>query len=252
MPHDGPVHCAAPTAPLTERVMRGSGSQPVGHDAVLPRDDLIRVGIFLGPDRALTASALGIALNLEADLDVCAVAALGLGDDIRASVADVDVALIDDVSLAIRLREEHTGTRAVVLGAPRDADVRLASILAGAAACVSEMSSPAQLAGVIRRVAAGEAVYEQAVLLHLVQTAGLISSSRSQRTATLSEREIEVLAALATGASAQEVALQLMISTNTVRTHLRNIITKVEARSKLEAVIIAIREGRIELPPLTP
>jgi DNA-binding NarL/FixJ family response regulator len=216
-------------------------------------DDVIRVGIFLGPDRALTASALGIALNLEADLDVTAVGTVPSTGDILARTLDVDVALIDDVSLATRLQQERAGMRVVVLGAARDADIRLASILAGAAACVSETTLPAQLAGVIRRVAAGDAVYEQGVLLRLVQTTGLTAHLPGpNRTATLSEREIEVLAAMATGASAQEAGDQLRISHNTVRTHLKNILTKLAARSKLEAVIIAIREGRIDLPPLVP
>jgi DNA-binding CsgD family transcriptional regulator len=58
---------------------------------------------------------------------------------------------------------------------------------------------------------------------------------------------MQVLSAIATGMSSAEAANDLGISLSTLRTHLKNIITKLEARSKLDAVLIAIREGRIRL-----
>jgi DNA-binding NarL/FixJ family response regulator len=125
----------------------------------------------------------------------------------------------------------------------------LACIRVGAAACISQATSPAALADVVRRVYAGEVVYEQRILLELVQRQSTVAPDRPRRATAVSERELEVLAVLATGASSSEAADRLCISLNTVRTHLKNIMVKLEARSKLEAVMIAIRAGWIELPP---
>ena len=160
-----------------------------------------------------------------------------------------EVVIVDDVSLIAVLLESRPDLKVIVLDAAGDPNTTLASIRAGAVACISETSSPATLADVVRRVRAGEAVYEQRILLELVQRLNVAVPAQPRRAATLSEREREVLTALASGASSSEAADRLCISLNTVRTHLKNILVKLEARSKLEAVIIAIREGWIALPP---
>jgi DNA-binding NarL/FixJ family response regulator len=212
-------------------------------------DGLIRVGVLLAPDRALLASSIQVVLGLEPDFAVVAVDSSPTAGPIRMLAAGAEVVLVDDVSLTSRLREDRPDVKVIVLEAVRDPDITLACIRSGASACVNEATSPAALADVVRRVYAGEAVYEQGILLELVQRPTTAAPARPRRAATLSERELEVLAVLATGASSSEAADRLCISLNTVRTHLKNIMVKLEARSKLEAVIIAIREGRIELPP---
>ena len=59
----------------------------------------------------------------------------------------------------------------------------------------------------------------------------------------LTARELEVLSLIGLGLSAREIAGELTISTNTARNHVRNVCGKLEARSKLEAVVIAQRRG---------
>ncbi len=68
------------------------------------------------------------------------------------------------------------------------------------------------------------------------------------RSARLSPRERDVLAGLAIGDSTEEIGLKLYISPHTVRTHLRNIMRKLEARTRAHAVAIAISDGAIEPP----
>jgi len=63
---------------------------------------------------------------------------------------------------------------------------------------------------------------------------------------SLTERELEVLRLVATGASNQQIARQLFISVNTVKVHLRNIFAKLDVQSRTEATLCAIREGWIE------
>ena len=68
------------------------------------------------------------------------------------------------------------------------------------------------------------------------------------RSARLSPRERDVLAGLAIGDSTEEIGLTLRMSPHTVRTHLRNIMRKLEARTRAHAVAIAIMGGAIEPP----
>jgi DNA-binding CsgD family transcriptional regulator len=63
---------------------------------------------------------------------------------------------------------------------------------------------------------------------------------------SLTERELEILRLVATGASNEQIARQLVISVNTVKVHLRNIFTKLEVQSRTEATLFAIREGWIQ------
>jgi DNA-binding CsgD family transcriptional regulator len=68
------------------------------------------------------------------------------------------------------------------------------------------------------------------------------------RSARLSPRERDVLAGLAIGDSTEEIGLTLRMSPHTVRTHLRNIMRKLEARTRAHAVAIALAGGAIEPP----
>src|SRR5512146_1281177 len=64
----------------------------------------------------------------------------------------------------------------------------------------------------------------------------------------LSEREVEILRLVATGASNKEIATSLAISPNTVKVHLRNIFTKINVVSRTEATLYAIKNGVVEQP----
>jgi DNA-binding NarL/FixJ family response regulator len=68
------------------------------------------------------------------------------------------------------------------------------------------------------------------------------------RSARLSARERDVLSGLACGESTEQIGLSLQLSPHTVRTHLRNIMRKLEARTRAHAVAIAIGDGAIEPP----
>ncbi|MGD1996944.1 MAG: kelch repeat-containing protein [Anaerolineae bacterium] len=69
---------------------------------------------------------------------------------------------------------------------------------------------------------------------------------------SLTEREVEILEGVATGATNREVAYRLGISTNTVKVHLRHIFTKLGAESRTEATMIAVRKGWVEVPAAQP
>jgi DNA-binding NarL/FixJ family response regulator len=227
------------------RAPRRAGSSP-GPVQAGPTEPVIRVGILLVEDRAMLASSLAVVLDLDADLDVVAVESEPARAN-RVLAAGASLVLLDSIPLAAEMHARWPDVRLVVLGPATDSEVILACIRAGAAGCIDTNISPSELISTIKRVHAGELLFEAGPLVQLLVNAPIPVPAAPRRTARLAERELQVLSAIATGMSSAEAADHLGISLSTLRTHLKNIITKLEARSKLDAVLIAIREGRIRL-----
>jgi len=194
----------------------------------------------------MLASSLAVVLDLDPELDVVAVEAEPAHAN-RVLAAGASIVLLDSIPLAAEIHARWPNVRLIIVGPAADSEVILACIRAGAAGCVDTDISPAALISTIKRVHAGELLFEAGPLVQLLVNAPMPIPSAPRRTAKLAERELQVLSAIATGMSSAEAADHLGISLSTLRTHLKNIITKLEARSKLDAVLIAIREGRIRL-----
>ncbi len=76
-----------------------------------------------------------------------------------------------------------------------------------------------------------------------------MSEEQSDELTQLSDRELEILRLVATGASNKEIAKKLVLSVNTVKVHLRNIFAKIGVQSRTEATMHAVRQGWVEVPP---
>jgi DNA-binding NarL/FixJ family response regulator len=136
----------------------------------------------------------------------------------------------------------------LVFGPVRSERMPLACLEAGAAGYISDNVDTDGLLQAIRRTHCGEVLFTRAVLAKLVHRRRRPRSlSRSGQMGALGPREIEVLQAVTQCLSTEEVAEQLSITVSTVRTHLKNILDKLGARSKIEAVIIGLRTGLITL-----
>jgi len=236
--------------PRTERVDRAdtlsedADQAEAGDDAQAS----IRVGIVFADDHRLLAGAIGVALNMEPELRVVGVGATTTTGLLRDLAVGVDVILVDSVSIVTRLKAASPDVQVVVVGEADNPAVILSCVRAGAAACVGNNTSTAQLADIIRRAHAGERAYDLAALMSVLLRPDIWMASQPRRTATLTERELGVLRSISQGLSTAEAAVHLGITMHTLRSHLKNILVKLEVRSTLEAVLVAIREGRIELP----
>jgi two-component system, NarL family, nitrate/nitrite response regulator NarL len=106
---------------------------------------------------------------------------------------------------------------------------------------VPKTASLEDLAATIHRAARGEKSFG------LVDVNTLIDRLQRQPDEELTERELAVLRLLADGASTRQIVEEFGISPNTVRSHVRGILTKLGAHSKLEAVTIALKRGLVEM-----
>ncbi len=157
---------------------------------------------------------------------------------------------MDGVESIRRLRELLPGVRVVVLTSYAD-DVRVvAALRAGAIGYVRKESEPELLISSIRAAARGQSLLDPVVanvLMHELTDA-------SKHSAALTEREQAVLRQLALGQTNREIAESLVITEQTVKTHVGNILTKLQLSHRTQAAIYALKKGfitleEIHLPP---
>ena len=145
-----------------------------------------------------------------------------------------------------KLRAAWPPAHLVVLTASHDSAHAVAAARAGAAAWVSKESSLEQLLEVLRGVPLGYAFYpprQLGVVLRELRDDVQRARDCSARLDVLSHREREVLLRMVDGVPVSQIAVESVVSTSTVRTHVRSILTKLGVRSRLEAVSVARAAG---------
>ncbi|MBS0556300.1 MAG: response regulator transcription factor [Proteobacteria bacterium] len=204
----------------------------IADDHVLVRQG-IRAFLDTYPDLAIVAEA--------ADADTAASACAQEKPDI----AVVDLAMPGGGVAAIRaIRAASPATQAILLTSFDDANGIIAAVQAGALSCLLKDIDADGLAEAIRKTARGEAVLHPRVAGYLV---GAVRQGKqgpgAEASAALSEREREVLALIAEGASNQRIADQLGIAEKTVKTHVSNMLAKLGLGDRTQAAVFAWKSG---------
>jgi DNA-binding NarL/FixJ family response regulator len=186
------------------------------------------------------------------DIAVVASAASGATVETLVERHDPDVVLLADRmpdvdGLSVLARLVRAGTRAaVVLYVEGEEGDRVPDALrAGAAGIVGSVRPVAQIARALRTVAAGGTWFNERDWVEAPLSAAAEQSV--QRADGLSESERRVLALVAAGAATEEIGEALGVSPHTVRTHVRNLMRKLDAQSRAHAVAIAMREEAIDV-----
>jgi len=157
----------------------------------------------------------------------------------------------DCAALISRLRAEDPALKVIVLTATDDDEASLyACVQAGACGHQTTDHQPTELVDSIKRVHSGELVFAPDLLVNLMTRPRPAPPARAADAASqpLAPRELQVLQTVASGMSTDQAASELGITVHTVRAHLKNVMTKLQAHSKLEAVIFALKRGLIQLP----
>lgn len=155
---------------------------------------------------------------------------------------DVNLPGVNGVDATRKIRDISPRTRIVLLTATHDPNVVADGLAAGACGYVPKTSAVGELIDVVRRVAAGHFVVPTSHLGPVVDQ--LRSARRSERVVDrLTTRETQILRRMAEGETTTQIAEHLGISALTVQTHVKSILAKLGARSRIEAVTMAWREG---------
>jgi DNA-binding NarL/FixJ family response regulator len=140
---------------------------------------------------------------------------------------------------------EATGARVIVCASDSGQDAAIAALQAGAVGYLPKAElTPETLATAVRAAANGSSVMTPDLLEHLLAKLPENAETRPAA-ARLTDREQQVLSLIAAGHPTREVALELSYSERTVKNVLHDVVTKLNARSRSQAVAFAVREGLI-------
>jgi len=140
---------------------------------------------------------------------------------------------------------EATGARVIVCASDSGQDAAISALQAGAVGYLPKAElTPETLASAVRAAANGSSVMTPDLLEHLLAKLPESADTRPAA-ARLTDREQQVLTLIAAGHPTREVALELSYSERTVKNVLHDVVTKLNARSRSQAVAFAVREGLI-------
>lgn len=214
--------------------------------------------VLIVDDQALVRAGFAMILSVEQDIEVVGEAATGVEALAVARKLNPDVILMD-----IRMPEMDgiTATRELCEQRPADPNCPRVIILttfdlddyvydalrAGASGFLLKDTPPDDLADAIRVVAAGDALLSPSITRKLLGefTKTPAAPQPHDGLTDLTEREEEVLRELARGLSNSEIADALYVSETTVKTHVSHILTKLELRDRVQAVVVAYESGLV-------
>jgi DNA-binding NarL/FixJ family response regulator len=213
--------------------------------------ELIRV--LLVDDHKVVRQGLRAFLSGESDIEVVAEAANGRqaldrlmtlsGEGLLPDVVLMDLKMepIDGVQTTREIRSRFADVEVVVITSFLEEERVQTALDAGASGYVLKDAEVDEIIGAVRAACRGELHLDPAVAKGLMRS--LRAPTGREPAADLTERELEILRLVAAGHANKEIAVQLVISERTARTHVSNILRKLGLASRTQAALWAVREG---------
>jgi DNA-binding NarL/FixJ family response regulator len=222
----------------------GGASEAVGPIRVVIADDhdLYRRGMQVVVELDGTATVVGEASNGLDAVDVCT----RVSPDVV--LMDVRMPGVGGIEACRRIREAVPATRILMLTMSDDESDLFEAIKAGASGYLLKDLPGEEVAMAIRRVHDGQAIIPPGMAATLLAEFTRLSQDPAPITGTaplLTDREVEVLRLVARGHANREIAELLVISENTVKNHVRNILEKLHLHSRVEAAVYAHQQHLI-------
>lgn len=207
--------------------------------------------VMLVDDHAVVRQGLRTFLDLQEGIDVVGeardgVEALGLAQELDPDVVLMDLIMprMDGIETVRRMKAARPHTQIIVLTSFGDDQKVFAAIRAGATGFLLKDISPQDLAAAIHAARRGEASLAPGIATKLLQEIAVGGNPPNDDHA-LTEREHAVLALIAQGRSNKQISEELTISEKTVKTHVSNILTKLQLEDRTQAAIYALKEGLV-------
>jgi DNA-binding NarL/FixJ family response regulator len=235
----------------------GTDLQASAGSADAPVSDPIRALIV--DDHALFRRGLEMVLAAEDDIELVGEASDGTEAVAKAGEALPDVVLMDirmpkssGIEACRAMKEVAPSSKIVMLTISDEEEDLFEAIRAGASGYLLKDIPLDEVADVVRAVHGGQSLINPSMAAKLLtEFAALNKRDQEERAEQvpppkLTDREMQVLKLVAKGMNNRDIAKELFISENTVKNHVRNILEKLQIHSRMEAVMIAVREKLIE------
>ncbi|HEV7188927.1 MAG TPA: response regulator transcription factor [Blastococcus sp.] len=216
------------------------------------------IRVLLVDDQALLRTGFRMILQAQPDLEVVGEAVDG-ADAVRQVVAlepdvvlmDVRMPVMDGVQATAAISAAGAAARVLILTTFDVDEYAFAALRAGASGFLLKDVPPAELAGAIRAVAAGDAVVSPRITRQLLDRVSLDPPAGPEETPipvldVLTERERQIFGEVARGLSNAEIAARLHLSEATVKTHLTRVLAKLQLRDRVQVVIFAYEHDLLE------
>ncbi|MBY8340881.1 response regulator transcription factor [Streptomyces spinosirectus] len=214
------------------------------------------VRVLLVDDQELIRTALSMVMADLPDVDVVGEAGTGeegvrLAAELAPDVVVMDIRMpgMDGIEATRRITEAGPGARVVVLTTFDDDAYVYGALRAGASGFLVKDMALDDIIAAVRVVAAGDALIAPSVTRRLIQDFAArpepVSGRRELKPVT--DREREVLTLVGTGLSNSEIAAELHISVATAKTYLTRLLTKLDARDRVQLVIMAYEAGLVSV-----
>ncbi|HEY8093346.1 MAG TPA: response regulator transcription factor [Acidimicrobiales bacterium] len=171
---------------------------------------------------------------------------LALVEAARPDVVLLDVRLPDGSGLEVNraLAEHHPDVKVILLTMSEDHETVLTALRDGARGYLVKGTGPERVEHALRAVAGGDVVLNQDVALAVTELAQVRSrATRNRPFPALTDRELDILELIAQGLDNQTIARRLVLNPKTVRNHVSNVLTKVHATDRSNAIVLARQAG---------
>ena len=207
-------------------------------------------------DQALVRGGFAMVLNHQQDIEVVAEAGTGVeAVDVtrehRPDVVLMDIRMpeMDGLQATERIVAEHGGAvRVLILTTFEPDEYVYRALRAGASGFVLKDIPPEQLVVAVRTVAEGGALLAPSITRRLIGRFAAqprVDDAAARRLALLTERERDVVVAVARGLSNAEIAQELFIGAATVKSHVSSVLTKLDLRDRAQVVVFAYESGLV-------
>ncbi|MFC4585882.1 response regulator [Sphaerisporangium corydalis] len=212
------------------------------------------IRVLIADDQGMVRTGFTAFLSTQPDIQVVGEAVDGRDAVGQAALLKPDVVLMDvrmpvmDGLEATRLILAGTPTKILILTTFDLDDYVYEALRAGASGFLLKDASAQRLVEAVRVVAAGDALLAPSVTRRLISEFARLGGPRAptvKRLAQLTERETEVLALIAQGLSNGEIAVHLVLSEQTVKTHVGRVLAKLGLRDRAQAIVYAYETGLV-------
>lgn len=209
--------------------------------------------ILLVDDHILFRKGIAALLDARPDMQVVGEAADGL-EAVQAArdtlpdliLMDIGMPILNGLEATKRIKKEMPHVRIVILTASDEDQNLFTAIKNGAQGYLLKDLEPYQLYDLLESISKGETPLSGAIATKILKELTNPSESSRETPETVGEltsREINVLSLIAEGKTNKEIADELVISENTVKIHLRNILDKLHLQNRIQAAVYAVRQG---------